>query len=67
MPLPGRCSWTDRRHLVIEERRVRRGRRCRSQITGIVVTLQTLPGVYDVKVTNSDGQVAVLEDAFTIQ
>jgi hypothetical protein len=38
-----------------------------SQITGIVVTLQTLPGVYDVKVTNSDGQVAVLEDAFTIQ
>ena len=38
-----------------------------SQITGLVVTVQTLPGVYDVEVINPDEQAAVLEGALTIQ
>ncbi len=32
-----------------------------------MVTVQTLAGVYDVEVTNPDGQVAVLDGALTIQ
>ena len=36
-------------------------------VSGLVITTQLVPGVYDVEVENPDGQVAVLAGAITVQ
>ena len=38
-----------------------------TQITGFVVQSQIQQGLYDLEVTNGDGQLGILENAFTAQ